>query len=261
MSAATRRTRDGLGARAVAGLGAVAVGGAGLVAGVLVRQPPAVAAVLARQRRVVVAARTRAREVALTFDDGPHPTLTPRALAALARHDARATFFLLGSRVDAHPAAARALVEAGHEPGNHGWADEPAVLQPTGRYLHDLGRTSAAIRSATRAVPVLSRPGSGLVRPAQLRGAASLGLTTVLGSVAVLDDEVTDVDGATAFVLDRIRPGSVVVLHEGLDARHRVVDLLERLLPELATRGYRCVTVSELLAGADATAGAQSSIS
>lgn len=257
MRTATRRTRDGLGA----GLAAVAVGGAGLVAGALVRQPPALAGVLARQRRVIVQARTRAREVALTFDDGPHPTLSPRLLDVLDEHDARATFFLLGSGVEAHPAAARAIVTAGHEAGNHGWADEPAVRQPTARYLHDLERTSAAIRSATGALPTLTRPGSGLVRPAQLRGAAALGLTTVLGSVAVLDDEIADVDAAAAFVLDRVRPGSVVVLHEGLDARHRVVDLLGRLLPDLAARGYRCVTVSDLLAGADATAGTQSSIS
>lgn len=254
----TRRTREALCVGTLAGLGAVA----GLVA-VGLRQPPVLAGLLARQRRVVVAARTRAREVALTFDDGPHPTLTPRLLGVLGEHDARATFFLLGSRVEAHPAATRALVEAGHEAGNHGWADEPAVLLPTRRYLDGLERTSAAIRAATGAVPVLTRPGSGLVRPAQLRGAAALGLTAVLGSVAVLDDEVADVDAAASFVLDRVRPGSVVVLHEGLDSRHRVVDLLERLLPELTAREYRCVTVSDLLARADEAAGprGQSSIS
>ena len=234
--------------RTVAGVGASLVAGAGVLAA---RQPPLLARVLSRQQRVLFQVRTSAREVALTFDDGPHPTLTQRILEVLARHDARGTFFLLGSGVERHPDAARALVAAGHEPGNHGWVDEPAVLQGGAGYRRVLERTSAAVAAATGVRPTLTRPGSGLVRPAQVSDAAALGMRTVLGSVAVPDAEVRDVGVATRFVLDRVQPGSVVVLHEGLEQRHRVVDLLEQLLPELARRGYRSVTVSDLLAGGD----------
>ncbi len=230
-----------------AGVGATVAAGAAVLAA---RQPPLLARALSHQQRVLFQVRTRAPEVALTFDDGPHPTLTPAVLDVLARHDARATFFLLGGRVEEHPDAARALVAAGHEPGNHGWADEPAVLRSRARYRRSLDRTSAAIRAATGVAPTLTRPGSGLVRPAQVRDATALGMRTVLGSVAVPDAEVRDVGVAVRFVLDRVRPGSVVVLHEGLQARHRVVDLLEGLLPELSERGYRCLTVSEVLARA-----------
>ena len=229
-----------------AGIGAALVVGAGVVAA---RQPPRLARVLSRQQRVLFQVRTPAREVALTFDDGPHPTLTRGILDVLARHDAGATFFLLGARVEEHPEAVRALVAAGHEVGNHGWVDEPAVLQPVARYRQALERTSAAVAAATGGRPTLTRPGSGLVRPAQVREAAALGMRTVLGSVAVPDAEVRDVEVAARFVLDRVQPGAVIVLHEGLAQRHRVVDLLERLLPELARRGYRSVTVSDLLAG------------
>lgn len=228
------------------GYGATALATAGVV---LAKQPPALARLLSRQQHVVFQVRTRSPGVALTFDDGPHPTLTPRILEVLARHDARATFFLLGSRVEDHPAAARAVVDAGHEVGNHGWADEPAVLQPTEAYRRDLERTSAAVAAATGVRPTLTRPGSGVVRPAQVRVATSLGMRTVLGSVAVPDAEVRDVGVAARFVLDRVQPGSVVVLHEGVGARHRVVDLLELLLPELDRRGHRSRTVSDLLGG------------
>lgn len=249
------------GRRALAGV--AGAGAAGLaVAGVLAaRQSPALARALSRQRALLVQVPTDGSDVALTLDDGPHPSLTPRVLDVLARHDARATFFVLGSRVEAHPQVTREVVAAGHELGNHGWADEPAVLRPTAAYLRDLWRTSAVIESVTGAAPALHRPGSGLVRPAQVRGAARLGLRTVLGSVAVPDAEVRDVGAAARFVLDRVQPGSVVVLHEGLPGRQRVADLLERLLPALTARGHRCVTLSDLLAGPPARPGPQRSIS
>jgi len=212
-------------------------------------QSPWLARSLARQRYLVVHGSSGRREVAVTFDDGPHPTLTPLVLDVLARHGAPATFFVLGSGVAAHPEVARAVAEAGHELGNHGWSDTAAVLATRADHRRDLDRTQAAIGRATGREPVLTRPGSGWVRPGQVRDAAARGLTTVLGSVAVRDATVADVDAGLAFVLDRVQPGSVVVLHEGDPERARVVDLLERLLPALADRGYRLVTVSDLLAG------------
>ncbi|MBM6400037.1 polysaccharide deacetylase family protein [Phycicoccus sonneratiae] len=226
-----------------------------------VRQSPALARMLSHQRVLLVQVPTDGPEVALTLDDGPDPSLTPRVLDVLARHDARATFFVLGSRVEAHPEVARAVVEAGHGIGNHGWADRPAVAQPTAAYLRDLERATAAVEAATGTSPTLTRPGSGAVRPAQVRGATALGLRTVLGSVAVPDAEVHDIETSARFVLDRVQPGSVVVLHEGTPARHRVVDLLEHLLPRLTDRGRRCVTLDELLTRADAGRGPQRSIS
>ncbi len=149
----------------------------------------------------------------------------------------------------AHPHVARAVVEAGHELGNHGWDDTAAVLATREVFRRDLDRTQAAVRDATGTQPVVTRPGSGWVRPGQVRDAAARGLTTVLGSIAVRDATVADVDAELRFVLDRLQPGSVVVLHEGDPGRDGVVDLLERLLPALAARGYRPVTVSGLLAG------------
>ena len=190
------------------------------------------------------------REVALTLDDGPDPSTTPQVLDVLSRHGARATFFVLGSAVEAHPGLARAMADAGHELGNHGWTDTPAVLATRAQFRGDLDRTNAAVVAATGVAPALLRPGSGWVRPAQVRDAARLGLTTVLGSVVVLDDEVNDVEAAAGFVLDRVQPGSVVVLHEGLPGRARVADLLDVLVPGLRGRGQALVTVSELLAGA-----------
>ncbi len=230
-------------------LAATTVGLGAVVGGAAWAQAPWLARLLSRQRYVLVHGATGRREVALTLDDGPHPTLTPRILDVLARHGATATFFVLGSRVSAHPEVARAVVEDGHELGNHGWDDAAAVLATREAFRRDLDRTQAAVGEATGREPVVTRPGSGWVRPGQVRDAASRGLTTVLGSLAVRDATVADVDTELRFVLDRVQPGSVVVLHEGDPARAGVVDLLDLLLPALAARGYGLVTVSRLLAG------------
>ena len=129
-------------------------------------QPPAVARLLGRSSAVVVCVPTRARAVAVTVDDGPHAELTPEVLRVLERHGARATFFFLGAGVARHPGLAAAAAAAGHEIGNHGWADRPAVLQSRTAFRGDLRRTAAAVLAATGQEPRFVRPGSGWFRPA-----------------------------------------------------------------------------------------------
>ncbi|MFQ6170550.1 polysaccharide deacetylase family protein [Oryzobacter sp. R7] len=210
-------------------------------------QPPWLARLLARQGVVAVATRTSSAEVALTFDDGPHEPLSSRLLDVLASHGVPATFFYLGSAVEAHPEVVRAAVAAGHEVGNHGWLDRPTIRLSRTALRADITRTGEAVRRVTGRTPVLFRPGSGWLTPGQLRDLTALGYRVVLGSVAVLDLTVADVDRELRFLLARVRPGSVIVLHEGGAARERVVDLVARLLPELAARGYACVPLSRLL--------------
>lgn len=212
------------------------------------RQPRALARVLARRsRRVLFAAPTSRPAVALTYDDGPHPSLTPALLEVLGRHGARATFFLLGVRVAERPDLANAVVAGGHEVGNHTWADRPSVLLTVPDLERDVLCTHRQLVAAGGA-PVFLRPGSGWVRPAMLRAAARHGYRVVLGSVAVRDLRVADVDAQARFVLSRLQPGAVVVLHEGYADRAGVVPLTDRLLAGLAVRGYDAVTLSELFA-------------
>lgn len=213
-------------------------------------QPTWLARLLARwSRRVLFAVPTTGRAVALTFDDGPHLELTPALLEVLARHGARATFFLLGSTATEHAHLVRAIVAQGHEVANHTWQDRPGVLLPAGAFERDVTRTHRALVAAG-GVPRFLRPGSGWVRPSMLRAAARHGYRVVLGSIAVLDLRVSDLRVQAGFVLDRVQPGSVVVLHEGDAERAGVVPLTDRLLAGLGERGYAAVTLSELVAQA-----------
>lgn len=248
--------RDGVGVarartRSFGSLAALAVPGLGAGLGYVVRwQPPRVARVLAGRGPVVFAARPVGRQVAITIDDGPTPGLTAALLEVLRDHRARATFFLLGSAVEEHPDLARAVVAGGHEIGNHGWSDRPAGLLSRVELADDLNRTATTIKAATGTRARVMRPGSGWLRPGHLRDVRAGGREVALGSIAVLDLEVRDVERELAFVLRRVRPGSVIVLHEGRPERAGVVPLLDRLLGELGQRGYECVTLSDLVDGA-----------
>ena len=248
----------------LAGLGAL-VGAGAVLAWVVLRQPPRVASALGGRGPVVFAARPvgrqegrqEGRQVAITIDDGPTPGLTTALLGALRAHRARATFFLLGSGVEEHPDLARAAVAGGHEIGNHGWSDRPAGLLSRVELADDLNRTATTIEAATGIRARFMRPGSGWLRPGQLRDVRAGGAEVALGSIAVLDLEVRDVERELAFVLRRVRPGSVIVLHEGRPERAAVVPLLDRLLGELGRRGYECVTLSDLVDGAARAAASE----
>ena len=220
--------------------------GAGAAAWVGRRQPPWVAGLLARcSCRVLFAVPTTRRAVVLTFDDGPHPDLTPALLDVLIRHGARATFFLLGAGAAAHPDLVARIVEEGHEVANHTWADRPSALLSAAAFARDVDRTHRVL-TAAGGTPRFLRPGSGWFRPSMLRTSARRGYRVVLGSIAVLDLEVADVAAQAEFVLERVRPGAVVVLHEGYAERIGVVALTDRVLRGLAARGYEAVSLAEL---------------
>jgi peptidoglycan/xylan/chitin deacetylase (PgdA/CDA1 family) len=181
---------------------------------------------------------------ALTFDDGPHPDTTPGLLSVLARHRARATFFLIGSRVAEHPELAAAIAAGGHEIGNHLMHDEASVRLPEARFRADLAATNALLMPYGEVR--WFRPGSGWFTPRMLRAAGESGLRAVLGTASAAhrgepsDAQIAARIGAT------VRPGSIVVLHEGTERRRGVVETTDRMLPALAGRGLTAVTVSDL---------------
>jgi peptidoglycan/xylan/chitin deacetylase (PgdA/CDA1 family) len=188
---------------------------------------------------------TDAPVFALTFDDGPGPETTPGLLEVLARHRAHATFFLIGERARTHPELVAAITAAGHEIANHLMRDERSVLMPDDRFRRDLADATALL---TPYGPVRwFRPGSGWFTPRMLRSAAEQGLRAVLGTLVAGHDGGPGDDQITRRLLAGIRPGSIVVLHEGTPGRRGVVRTTDELLTALAGRGPAAVTVAELV--------------
>jgi peptidoglycan/xylan/chitin deacetylase (PgdA/CDA1 family) len=194
---------------------------------------------------VLTSVRTKKPLLALTFDDGPDPHTTPQLLEALANHGAAATFFLIGQRAAAHPDLVRAIVDAGHELGNHLWDDNPSVRLSPDRFRRHLANTAREL--APFASSPWFRPGSGWFTPRMLREAERQGYRAVLGSPwLVATTYGADASRRGKTLADRGHAGAIAVLHEGTPARTLVADVANAMLCRLAERGLHAVTVGAL---------------
>lgn len=191
------------------------------------------------------------KRVALSFDDGPDPEVTPAVLDALARHGAHATFFVIGRAFEAQPELARRMVKEGHAIGNHSWQHSPWQNFRGARWHEqELDRGEQAVAAFTGG-PVLYRPPIGLKSPELGRALWARGLTLVAWSLHARDTWVHDPKRIARRVLARVRGGDVVLLHDGhhLPGRHRhaSAEAVYLILEGLKARGLECVTVPELL--------------
>ena len=187
---------------------------------------------------------TTQQAVALTIDDGPAPLTTPGLLRVLRDHDAHATFFLISGNVANNESAVTAIVEQGHEIGNHLTRDQPSIgLTPAGfdSALVSAGRTLSRFGPARWA-----RPGGGRYNRRMIEIMQERGYQCALGSVYPYDAEFPSSRFSAAFVLAHARPGAIIVLHDGNTRGRRTIATLRRVLPELGRRGLRVVTLSEL---------------
>jgi len=193
------------------------------------------------------------RRVALSFDDGPDPEVTPAVLDALKVHGARATFFAIGRAVDAHPEVARRLVAEGHELANHSWRHSrwgSFTMPRRQRAEIERGERAVAAIAGNGAAPLYRAP-FGVKSPPFIEAARAKRLTMVAWSLHSRDTFRAEPKRIAARVLRRIRPGDIVLLHDGHDRpgqhRTRCAHAVLLILAGLRERGLECVTVSELL--------------
>ena len=211
-------------------------------------QPKGIVGILARATpRIVWKVETWAPLVALSFDDGPDPVYTPQVLDILARHEARATFFLIGEHARRHPEVVERILGAGHEIGNHTDTNRSTVLMSMPRFSDSLLKAEAAL-GLMDARPKLFRPGGGWIRPAQLDLAIQRGYTCVLGSAYAYDPKRPPAAYIRWAVTKNLGPGAIVVLHDAGGDRSNTVLALPAILEAGRAKGLRFVTVSELLA-------------
>jgi peptidoglycan/xylan/chitin deacetylase (PgdA/CDA1 family) len=190
-------------------------------------------------------------EVALTFDDGPNPETTPRVLALLAEHGARATFFVIGEKVLAHAGLVRAIASAGHTVGVHGHVHDPLYALRSRRFVTaDLERACEAVERVLGSAPTLFRPPIGLVSAAVAVAAERRGLTLVGFSSRTFDGVSRT---PPARVLERataaLENGAILLLHDAAERDDRVpasLAVLPELLVRLRARGLSAVTVDTL---------------
>jgi peptidoglycan/xylan/chitin deacetylase (PgdA/CDA1 family) len=185
--------------------------------------------------------------VALTFDDGPDPVRTPALLDVLAEANAPATFFLLGDAVEMHPDVVTRMAAEGHELGNHTYCHRYLPLARSRSVERELARTDRAIADATGQVPKVARPPWGGRSPWTVRAFARLAKRLVLWDVNSYDWKGKPAAQVVERVLERTRPGSIILMHEARDGGEETIEAVRRLIPALRARGYRLVTVSDAL--------------
>ena len=213
----------------------------------------------------VVAGPADEREVALTFDDGPNPPYTDRILDVLKDEGVRATFFVVGRAVAANPATVRRIAREGHALGNHTW-DHPHMLMLSRAAMRaQLKRTDDAIFAAAGVRTRLMRPPFGARDFAVIDEAKAEGYRVVMWSVPLPKDWEMPGDATIASrVVDHVGDGSIIVLHDGnrglrcgpkppaapLETCDRAQDVAatRRIIDTLRARGYRFVTIPQLLA-------------
>jgi peptidoglycan/xylan/chitin deacetylase (PgdA/CDA1 family) len=193
----------------------------------------------------ITAISTPSPVVAMTFDDGPHPTHTPRLLDMLRERGLRATFYLIGNRVVQYPQIARRIAEEGHEIGNHSWSHPFLDRLSDGAVLREIDQTPNAIFQVTGRPPVTFRPPYGAFTRRQRTWLhAGRTLPTILWSVDPPDWRRPGANVVARRILDHTRQGGIILSH---DIHRGTIDAMPQTLDGLAARGLTFVSVSQIL--------------
>jgi peptidoglycan/xylan/chitin deacetylase (PgdA/CDA1 family) len=192
------------------------------------------------------------KQLALTYDDGPNDPHTLRLLEVLAKHDVRATFFLIGRYVQQRPDIAREIVKAGHVVGNHTFTHPLLTLKSAAELRQELSDCRSALQDAVGEHSSLFRPPFGGRRPAVLRIARELGLEPVMWNVTGYDWNAPPSSVIERKVSNQIRGGDVILLHDGghkqMGAdRSQTVLATDALIMKYKAAGYEFVTISQML--------------
>lgn len=191
---------------------------------------------------------TQEKVVALTFDDGPSAAWTPTLLELLARHEVQATFFLVGSRVAENPTLAQRIWQAGHQVGNHSWSHTFLVGKSATYAREEIEKTDALLRELGYMHEIYFRAPYGCKGIVLSSVLCSLHKMHALFDVITWDWNNPGVAEITRRACKAVHPGSIILLHDGGGDRSQTLQATEEIILHLKERGYRFVTVAQLLA-------------
>ncbi|MAZ27156.1 MAG: hypothetical protein CL868_08790 [Cytophagaceae bacterium] len=182
--------------------------------------------------------RTSQKVLALTFDDGPHPEITPQILDLLKKHNAKATFFCIGQHAEKHPEILKRILEEGHGVGNHSYSHKNTFpFFGESQIKTELEQTDAILKQAN----TLFRPPFGVTNPTIAKVVKETGHQVIGWNVRSFDTVIKNPQTITKRILNKVKPGSIILMH---DTRPQTLEALKVILPRLS--GHKLVTISQL---------------
>ena len=188
------------------------------------------------------------RQLALTFDDGPHPLDTPRLLEVLEKHEVHATFHLVGKSAERHPDLVQSMCQCGHQLALHGYRHLPFPLEESSTLRAGLERSRQAIAVPTGMDPAMIRdlrPPYGIFTDSLRSRLAEWGYRLVMWN-CIPPHWMQPVGWSIRQVLASVVPGSVIVLHDGHGHGRRVAEIVDAIVPQIRSCGFDFITVEEM---------------
>ena len=197
------------------------------------------------------------KQIALTYDDGPNDAHTLRLLEVLAKHEVRATFFLIGRYVQQRPEIAREVVRSGHVVGNHTFTHPLLIFKTDAEIREELRQCRQSLLDAIGEHSNLFRPPFGGRRPGTLRVARDLVLEPIMWNVTGYDWNGPPAAVIERKISNRVRGGAVILLHDGghkqMGAdRSQTVLATDHLVSRYRGEGYEFVTIPKMMEKAPA---------
>ena len=179
-------------------------------------------------------------KIALTFDDGPHPVLTPKILDILKEYQVKATFFIVGENAVNYPDIVERILKEGHEIGNHTHTHDKIDRE-------EIERCEKTIYELTDYKTKLFRPPEGLINNAVRSASSRLGYDIILWNIDTRDWDPTSPNDIYKNVTSNISAGSIILMHDYISFNSPTPEALKLMLPKLIDMGYQFVVVSELI--------------
>ena len=186
-------------------------------------------------------------KIALTFDDGPDKTFTPKVLDVLNEYDVQATFFLMGENVEKYPEVTKRIASEGHTLGNHSWSHPDLRTLSEENLKQEIEYTSNMLRFITGIETALIRPPYGAISEEALIQLTNMNYYIINWNVDSKDWKEQGIDNILINTLTDTEEGSILLFHDGGGYRGKTVQALPTLIETLQAQGYEFVTVDELL--------------
>jgi len=200
---------------------------------------------------VISRRKTGRRAVALTFDDGPDPDVTPQLLELLRRHGVPATFFVAGARAERHPGLIREILSRGHTLGNHSYHHDPLLMLRSREKLQEEVARTQDLLAAFAVRPLTFRPPVGITNPRLPGVLRALGMYCVTFSCRAFDRGNRRIAGLAEIILKKVRPGDIILLHDitpkGGEGIEDWLTEMEQIVSDLKMQGYEILPLSELI--------------